>query len=133
MSIYLQRQPKIIFINIHTFAEATCFDRRLSSHETDVDCGGEFCTSCNITQACATVEIETFRRATYDTACVCMQGCRTDGDCLGDLICLYSHQLPSGLLYISRTNGMAFTCGKRYLCITHAAWNVCVYAGMLLP
>lgn len=33
-------------------------------------------------------------------------------DCLGDLVCLHAHQLPSSLLYISQYNPIAFTCGK---------------------
>lgn len=31
-------------------SEWTCFNGIQSSHETDVDCGGEFCDPCNITQ-----------------------------------------------------------------------------------
>lgn len=31
-------------------SEATCFDDTVSPHETDVDCGGEFCSPCNISQ-----------------------------------------------------------------------------------
>ena len=34
-------------------------------------------------------------------------------DCLGDLVCLHAHQLPSSLLYISQYNPIAFTCGKK--------------------
>ncbi len=31
--------------------EHTCFDVRFSlDHETDVDCGGELCEPCNVTQ-----------------------------------------------------------------------------------
>ena len=30
--------------------EATCFDGVISSHETDIDCGGEFCSPCNISE-----------------------------------------------------------------------------------
>ena len=30
--------------------ESTCFDGVLSSHETDNDCGGEFCSPCNISE-----------------------------------------------------------------------------------
>ena len=30
--------------------ESTCFDNVLSSHETDVDCGGVYCHECNHTQ-----------------------------------------------------------------------------------
>ena len=30
--------------------ESTCFDSVLSSHETDNDCGGEFCSPCNISE-----------------------------------------------------------------------------------
>ena len=32
------------------FSEWTCFNGIQSPHETDVDCGGEFCDPCNITQ-----------------------------------------------------------------------------------
>lgn len=70
-----------------TIAESTCFDGLLSSHETDVDCGGEFCSPCNISQ-----------------------GCLADRDCEGELVCLYTHQLPSMLLYISPNDTLAFTC-----------------------
>ncbi|XP_064394939.1 leucine-rich repeat-containing protein 24-like [Halichondria panicea] len=71
-----------------TVLEHTCFDGHLSSdHETDVDCGGEFCEPCNISQ-----------------------GCLLDSDCVGELVCLFSHQLPSSLSYISQSDPLAFTC-----------------------
>ncbi|XP_065917647.1 peroxidasin homolog [Dysidea avara] len=67
--------------------EATCFDNIQSPHETDVDCGGEFCSPCNITQMCV-----------------------NNSDCLGDLVCLYTYQLPSTLDYISSRAPLANTC-----------------------
>ena len=51
-----------------------------------------------------------------------MQRCLADRDCEGELVCLYSHSLPSMLHYISRQNPLAFTCGmyieeQRYIAI----------------
>ncbi len=47
----------IIICTIPLFSEHTCFDGRLSSdHETDVDCGGEFCEACNISQVCSMID-----------------------------------------------------------------------------
>ena len=36
--------------NMSNNVESTCFDNVLSSHETDVDCGGVYCHECNHTQ-----------------------------------------------------------------------------------
>ena len=40
----------IIIIILHLIIEATCFDGVLSSHETDVDCGGIYCDQCQQAQ-----------------------------------------------------------------------------------
>ena len=40
------------------------------------------------------------------------QSCEVDRDCAGDLVCLYGHQLPSGLLYMSPSDPEAHTCGR---------------------
>ena len=39
-----------IAVYISSMAEWTCFDEVLSSHETDLDCGGKFCDPCNTTK-----------------------------------------------------------------------------------
>lgn len=36
-----------------SYTEYTCFDNQYTSeHETDLDCGGEFCVSCDIAEVC---------------------------------------------------------------------------------
>jgi hypothetical protein len=73
-----------------TVTEATCVDGELTeSHETDVDCGGQYCTPCSTEMSC-----------------------QVDRDCAGDLVCLYAHQLPSGLLYMSPSDPEAHTCAN---------------------
>lgn len=41
-----------------------------------------------------------------------LQRCRADSHCIGDLVCLYAHKLPSDLLYISPAHPQALTCSK---------------------
>ena len=49
--IIIHNQDALLIQSISLFSEHTCFDGHLSSdHETDVDCGGEFCEPCNISQ-----------------------------------------------------------------------------------
>ena len=66
--------------------EITCFDNMTSSHETDVDCGGVYCVPCATGKKCVL---------------------NTDCD---NGICLYSHSIPSQLLYITRNDKLAYTC-----------------------
>lgn len=66
--------------------EITCFDNTVSPHETDIDCGGEFCKKCSLNMKCV-----------------------VDSDC-NEGVCLYSHVITSGLLYISQNDPLAFTC-----------------------
>lgn len=40
---------------VHLPTESTCFDGAVSSHETDLDCGGNFCSPCNLTQVSGTL------------------------------------------------------------------------------
>lgn len=40
----------VISITWIILIESTCFDHLLSSHETDIDCGGIYCITCNQTQ-----------------------------------------------------------------------------------
>lgn len=72
---------------ILSITESTCFDGLLSPHESDIDCGGIYCTTCNYTYSC-----------------------KVDSDCTGDLVCLYAFELPSQLHYISPANPRAYTC-----------------------
>ena len=66
--------------------ELTCFDNMTSSHETDLDCGGVYCAPC-----------------------VTGKRCIMNSDCdIG--ICLYSHSIPSQLLYITKNDKLAYTC-----------------------
>ena len=44
----MTKQYNINYMNY--IIESTCFDDLLSSHETDIDCGGIYCVSCNQTQ-----------------------------------------------------------------------------------
>ena len=66
--------------------EITCFDNISSSHETDVDCGGLYCAPCALGANCV-----------------------ADTDC-DNGICLYSHSIPSQLLYITKNHALAYTC-----------------------
>ncbi|KAI6652594.1 Leucine-rich repeat and fibronectin type-III domain-containing protein 5-like [Oopsacas minuta] len=69
-----------------TVEEITCFDNITSSHETDRDCGGPYCTPCDVGQKCL-----------------------LNSDC-DNGICLYAHTAPSQLLYITKFDDLAYTC-----------------------
>ena len=49
-----------------------------------------------------------------------------DSDCLGELVCLYSYELPSRLHYISPNSPDAYRCGK---CVIpeHTDFNLNLY------
>ena len=73
-------------VAILTVEEITCFDNLTSLNETDRDCGGPYCTPC-----------------------VTGQKCTLNRDC-DNGICLYAHTIPSQLLYITKSNELAYTC-----------------------
>jgi leucine-rich repeat/fibronectin type-III domain-containing protein 5 len=86
-NIYGEEESVIITLMV---TESTCVDGDFTdSHETDVDCGGQYCSPC-----------------------LHGMGCLVDGDCVGELVCLYGHQLPSQLHYLSPYHPIAFTCAN---------------------
>ena len=49
-TLIVQGMMQLMIIILHLIIEATCFDGVLSSHETDVDCGGIYCDQCQQAQ-----------------------------------------------------------------------------------
>ena len=73
-------------VAVLTVEEITCFDNLTSLNETDRDCGGPYCTPC-----------------------VTGKKCLLNRDC-DNGVCLYAHTIPSQLLYITKTDDLAYTC-----------------------
>ena len=73
-------------VAILTVEEITCFDNLTSPNETHLDCGGPYCVPC-----------------------VTGQKCLLNRDC-DNGICLYAHTIPSQLLYITKSDELAYTC-----------------------
>ena len=89
------------------------------SHETDIDCGGQYCLPCSLGMVSEThTPIHTHTHSHTLT-----QGCMIDTDCAGETVCLYGHRLPSQLLYISAEDREAYTCGNT---LYHTNYGLCI-------